>query len=145
MGPEQHGVSGPHRRPGTHDHPGAEGAQGVLPVALLHDALVEAAPVDDHVGVEFLEHHQLELWVPLLLMVGEGVGLEDDVAEVRGHEERVRAVVHRPQLVEVVAEDTGWHPLLWVGDRTVVRGMLVMRGGGEMVIFSFGCCYVSGW
>ena len=124
MCPKEHRISRAHRRPGTHDHTRTKGAQGVFPVALPHDALVEPTPVDDHVRMELLEDHQLELWKPLLLVVEERVGLEDDVAEVRGHQQRVSAVVHRPQLVEVVTEHTGWHTFLvvWNG---------VERGEGE--------------
>jgi hypothetical protein len=43
-----------------------------------------------------LEHDQLKLRIPFLLVVCERVGLEDDIAEVCGHEEGIAAVVHGP-------------------------------------------------
>ena len=115
MCPEQHCISGSHGRARTHNHPRPEGSKRVLPVALLHNTLVESTSVDDHIRMELLEHHQLELRIPLLLVVGEGVGLKDDVAEVRGHQQGVTAIMHSPELVEIVTEHTCRHTLLLAG------------------------------
>ena len=40
----------------------------------------------------------------------EGVGLEENVFEVADEDERVLRVQRSPQLEEVKAKDTRWHP-----------------------------------
>lgn len=112
MRPRQHRIPRPQRRTRAHDDAIAQTAQRLLAVALLHYSSVEVASVDDHVRVELLEDGHLKLWVPLVQAVGEGVGLEDDVAKVCEENEGLDIVGSRPLFVKEVAEDGCGHALV---------------------------------